>query len=507
MDMATVTVMDTATAMAMTMTDCSVVLVHPRERISFRSVATCAAAALIGFPVAGTAGDWKLDDSVSARATYVDRSGGSSKNGLVLQVSPRISLQGESAKSKADINYRLTMSQGFGTTDPDRLSHNLVADGEVELIDDFFVLGGNATAQLVGNAPGSGPVDSINVDSTGRQSYSVQLTPQFHHHLSQYADIVSNNAIDYVGYSGSNVNGDDSSGSYTANIGVLSGRYFGVWNWSLNATRNETHYSSRDDVRSSYIAGLGYRVDAKLAVRGEAGYENNDILTTRSDTDGPTWKVGFDWNPNPRTSVNADYGQRYLGTVYSGAIKHQTRRTRLSLDFSRDIANRRTEQLYDQFFFVLDPSTGGVLVDPITGDPVLVNIPEQRQVDEDYLVTQIRAGLAVSGRRTTLNVTAVAATREYEVSSSDEDTFGLTATLDRQLGTGLSGFVQGAITTSDVANGADSDTYSMQVGLRKNLSPRTSASVDLLHRNHDSSTANGDYDENRITFSVSTSFL
>lgn len=477
-----------------------------RHALACRQLVVTCAVACLGLPTIGLAGDWRLSDTVTAELTYVDRDGRNESSGAVLQLTPRLRLQGRSGRSQADIDYSLTASIGGGSTDPESLSHNLRGSGRTEIIENKFFLGANASARLVGTSATSGAVDAINVRSDGTQSYSFEILPEFRHHLNKYADIVSRNSINYVTYGGDNRRSDDDSREVRTNIGVRSGRYFSRFNWNVDATRSETKFDDRDDERSNLSAGVGYRIDSHWRVRGTVGYEDNDVQTSREDTDGATWDAGVDWTPNPRTSVAVTYGERYLGNVFSGSASHRTRRTRLSLDFSRDVTNRRSSQLLDSFFFLVDSTTGNPIIDPNTGDPILVNIPELEQIDEDFLNTQLRGAVTVTGRRTTATLTANVAQRDYEVTDQDEDSYGFSLRLSRQLGGGYSGSLGGRYSHTDGASDGDSDSYDVRMSLSKQLSPRTQASLNLLHREQDES-AGDDYTENRISVSLSSSFL
>ena len=471
------------------------------------SMQTGVSIVLLAFVQAAWTGDWKLDESATAAINYVDRSGSDASSGTIVQLSPQVSLKGRGGKSEADLNYRLTASKGFGDTDPASLAHSLNARGRMELIDDLFFLGANAAARLVGDSSTSGAIDSINVDSSGRQSYSLQLTPEFRHHLNRYADIVSRNTFNYVTYDGENVNSDDNSRSVSTHVGVHSGRYFGPVDWRMDVRQTQTKYDLRDDKTTSYDLGAGYRINHRWRVRGEVGYEKNDIQTNRADTDGGKWNLGFDWTPNPRTSVSAQAGKRYLGTVYSGSVRHNTRRTTLSLDFSRDVTNRRVTELLDSFFFLRDPTTGDFLTDPVTGLPIQVNLPQAQQIDEDYISEQVRGGVSVSGRRTSASLTASYTKRDYEVSGSNEDAYSITLAVNRQLGAHISASLRSTLSSTDSGAANSSDTRDLQLTLSKQLSRRTSVNLDLLRRERDGSINTSDYTENRIGLSLSSSFF
>lgn len=454
-----------------------------------------------------SAGDWKLSDSISADLTYVDRSGRNKNSGTVLQLSPRLSLRGKGGRSEADINYGVTASIGGGTTDPKDLSHNLRGRGSVEIIENKFTLGANASARLVGNSSTSGTVDAINAKTDGRQSYSFQITPEFRHHLNKYADIVSRNTVDYVGYSGE---GNDGSREYRANIGIRSGRYFGPLSWSVNIDQTKTSFedSARSDDESETVrVGVGYRLSRKWQLRADVGYEDNDVETARDDTDGSTWNVGVDWTPNPRTSVSANYGSRYLGNTFSGSIKHRSRRTTLSANLSRDISNRRTSQLSFFRALIFDQRINDFIRDPATGQALEFIIPELNQIDENFVNTQLRLGMTVSGRRTSVSLSGDLSNRDYEVSDLDEDSYGLTLSVSRSLGSGYSGTFSSKITNVDRSGGGGNDTYDVSLSLSKKFSPRTRGSIDLLHREENGSGNSDDYTENRIGISLTSSFL
>lgn len=465
------------------------------------SRASLNAVAIVSLLAAGSvgAGDWKLTDSSTLSLDYVDRSGADPSSGFVLQATPGITLRGQGGRSQANLSYQMNIAEGFGDTDPRPLSHNLRATGRMEVVEDFFFLGGNAAASLVGDSASSGPVDAINAESDGRQSFAIDITPEFRQHLNRYADIVSFNRLNYVTYSSdSGSTDDDDSTGTTLNLGVRSGRHFGQTNWSLDATQTKTHFDDRTDEITTYNAGVGYRINSTWRVRGNAGYEENDVETRRDDTNGGTWSVGADWSPNPRNSASVDFGERYFGETYSASYRHRSRKTALALSLSHDISNRRAQQFYDALF---------VGSDPTTGDPVFFRGLAIDQIDEDFLNTQLLATVTFTGKRTALTVAGSVANRDYEVSDQDEDTYLLSADLSRNLGGDLSASLGSTYTQTDSQSSGDSDTYDIRFSLSKRIVSDTSAALTLLHRTRNSSDSADDYTENRIGISLTTSFL
>ncbi len=498
--------MDMATDMAtVTMNDSRNVTTGKRAGRVVAAVSGCAM--FCAFPVTAWAGDWELTDSVTAKTTAIDRNGANESSGLVFEVKPQIKLKGEGARSKADIDYQLTLATGTGDTDPETMSHRLRAQGEVEAIEDFFFLGANAGARLVGRDATSGPVDAINARSDGTQSYSVGLTPRFRHRLNKYADIVSDNEIDYVTYdrNGSEGNTDDSY-STRLHLGVRSGHAYGPLNWRADASHRTTEYEDSDSENTTYSVGAGYRFNVNWEVNGSVGYEENDVDTRRSDTDGVIWDVGATWTPNSRTSMSASYGQRYFGDTFSGRISHETRRTQFVVDLSRTVASRRAFELVNFGLRGVVDDEGNPFIGA-NGEQVMLNVFGIDETDEEFINTQLRGAMTMKGVRTTVTVTGTVSKREYEISPIEEDTYGLSVFARRQLSSNYTATVNGGFTHAEGSANSDSDTFDIGMSVSRRLTPRTSASVDVLYRERDASDADNSYDESRIGVSLKSSFL
>jgi uncharacterized protein (PEP-CTERM system associated) len=467
------------------------------------------------------AGDWTLTESTAFTGTSVDRDGNNSYSGLVLQASPSINFVGESGRSWANVNYQPTFSVGSGSTDPEFLTHNLVARGRLEAVEDVFFLGANAGAQLYGDSNYASGVDAINVNADGGQSYSFGLTPEFRFRLNRYANIVSQNSINYVGYTGDNVSGNSDSWQGRLHLGVRSGRDFGRFDWRADASYLTTKYETRTDDRSELSGGLGYRFTPQFRVNASVGFENNDVVTNRSDTDGLFWDTSALWSPGPRTSVRANFGERYFGQRYGLDWQHLSRRTQFSLGFDRDVDNRRSEQLVDSFFYVRDtganlelvPVTdnfvddGSFVRDVGTGQLLSLSVPTQRQIDEDYITERLRAAVVVNGRRTTFSMAGAVASRDYEVTNANEDSYDLQLALNRRMGNRFVASLSGNYQFLKDTGFGDSDYYDLRITLTRPIGRESGASLTISHHERDADNSLQSYEENRIGLSFYTGFL
>jgi uncharacterized protein (PEP-CTERM system associated) len=427
-------------------------------------------------------------------------------SGQVFQLSPRFRLSREGGRAVANINYSPTISVGFGDTNPEFLTHDLLGTGRFEAVENRFFIGADARSGLVGATSSSGFVDAISFKGdNARQAYSFGITPEYLQPLNRYASFASRNRVDWVGYSG-NDDGDGSDGSrgQTLNASIVSGRHFNAFDWDLSATERRTFYDGDQDdsTRRDYGAGIGYRFGPRWAVNGRIGYEDNDITTNRSRTNGATWDVGARWTPTPRTSVDANFGERYFGERYSANISHRSRRTRLSAGLSRDVTNRREQQLVDSLFLLEDGSGNPVLDQD--GNPIIANIPQLENTNEDFVNTQLRGAMTITGRRTSVTITGNISNRDYEVSSRDEDSYDLTVSASRELGSSISATLTGRTRYVDVSDDGDTDEYGVRLSLSKGLSSRTSAALNLGYRDYNSDRSGDSYTEKRIGISLTT---
>lgn len=505
--MATAMDMDTVTAMATTNANRT-----GRSRDSGRTPnpmrgALCVLPVVLLLASSGAgAGNWLFTETTEVALTAVDRTGDSEYNGTVLQATPNLRFSGESGRSRANIDYRPTFSVGGGTTDPKFLTHQLIGRGRLEVVPDNFLLGATASARLLSNDSTAGNVDAININADGGQSYSFGLQPEFRFHLNQYADLVSLNSFDLVTYSGENLDNQEDSTRGLLHIGARNGKYFGPLSLKADARYERTDYESRTDKRSEVSAGADYQFSSQLNAGAEFGYETNDIQTSRSDTDGPFWQLRAGWNPSPRTVVSGLIGQRYFGPRLNLQVQHTSRRTKLSLGLSRDVDNRRTEQLVDSFFFVAD-SEGNPVLDPLTGNPVVVEGQALEQVDEDFITERLRGAILVSGRRTSFNLRGAMSRRNYEVSDSDEDSYDLGFDVNRLMGNKFRASISGNYQLQKNTAFGDSDYYDLRVSLNRSIGRNSGAGVNLSHHERDAEDQGRSYTENRVGISLFTSFL
>lgn len=455
------------------------------------------------FTGVANADEWRLQDTVTLSASTISRDNdvGADSNSTNLRATPSLHLSGKSRRTSANIRYGLSFGtdlDGSKTSDP--VVHSLRGSAKSEIIENHFFLSGTAFAGLTSSNNTSASVDPLSPDNETIQTYSFSLSPEFRAHLARNADIVSRDSVSYFG---SDRGSSDSSISRTAHIGVESGRRFSVLNWSVGLAHTATDYDTSSESVTSFDVGTSYRLNRVWSVNSGLGYSESDAPTSRSSNSAMNWHFGGSWRPNKRTSASARYGQNYSGNVWSGDISHRTRRTRFGLNFSRSLTNTATVITQNEELVVLD-ADGNPIVDPNTGNPLLVIVPTLVPTSENFINTQIGGSVTVQGRRTTVVGRISYYDRAYDVSGRSENGASLRLSANRRLSEKTNANV--SFGASNFSSSNSDKTYDVRLGINRSLGQYSNVGANLSHRLYDTSGSRG-YTEQQLSVFFSTQFL
>lgn len=450
-----------------------------------------------------TAAKWDISESYSANVVASDNRGQRVNGGATLftELRPSVHLVGEGRRIKTSADYALGLSQYVVGASEAAATHHLNSALQSELYRDIFFFDVNATAGLASQRSTYTAVDSLSSANDSQQVFTLSVAPRFRHHLGSYVDIHSDNTFNWVATESA---ASDSSWAESANIGVASGRQWARLPWQINLTRATTHYSTRDDVTTGLEAATQYGVDRFWRVRGNLGYEKNDIATTRASVDGMTWDSGVNWAPNPRTNIDLSFGKRYFGNHWSMRLNHQTRRSSMSVAFSRDLSSLRAEALA----LLTQPrlnADGTPQVDPISGDPVYEYMFALLPVEENFVHQVLNASYVLNGKRSSLSVSGYVSERSYELTRRQETATHLDIALSRRFSPVLNGSLGLGMGQVESNFGTPTKTYDVNASLTHPLGRKTRLSLQLLHRASDGGPADT-FSENRITLGVNGSF-
>lgn len=497
-----------------------------------------------GFPLAlamtvggqaASAGEWRLNTYLDFAEVYTDNvslaPAGAEEGEFITQIRPGVSLNGQSGRAKLDLSYRLqNLIYGHDVTRNDS-NHQLLAKGNLEVAKEWlFVDARSSISQQIVDADRSVPLDNFNVGNRA-DVITYGVSPYLKLRLGSYVAGEMRYAIDRV-ENQSNALSDLETTQYMANLN--NGPSFNRLTWGMKFSRNEMNRESGpDSLRENGVAVARYRVHQTFNALARGGYENNDIVTTRSIENGSYWSVGGEWLPSRHFTLSATAGENnwdadvYLrptvrtqlhvgyqdlevglnpGGVWTADFSHSTRRSTWRLGYFEESTSTQTLQLTDQqFFLVVDPN-GNLVIDPRTGFPVVIVNNIFALTDEEFIRRRFQGSVTWKSGKSDFVLGAYNEQREFEISNNSEDVLGANASWIWRLKPRTQSILGGGWQHRNPAGTHDADqTWYASLGFNRTISQDVNSSLEFRHTERDGASGN-DYNENRLTLQLNMRF-
>jgi uncharacterized protein (PEP-CTERM system associated) len=322
----------------------------------------------------------QLTPSVGLQETYTSNAAGSvsSKPDTVTQISPGISVHGETPYLVVDGDYTPTYNHFNTNSSPDRVDQALNANGTFKPIENVLTMDFQAFAQ---QAAGNGNFTNVAgafVPSVDRVLYySAVASPHYSTHFSDiatldaYYRLTSTNTSDQGFHPGQPSNSTNSLG-HNMELAIASGDSLGRAGVRLDLNYGLTTGSgiNTESTNSAYVVGTSFHINRTYQLTGSIGYQTIDyppqghVLGYRSA--GLTWSIGATITPNAVSSISIGYGLNqgsYDPSVQIGYALGP--RTNLIVSYVVTIQNQLTSTVqnlhyltYDQFGNAIDSRTG-----------------------------------------------------------------------------------------------------------------------------------------------------
>ena len=303
---------------------------------------------------------------------------------LMTVITPSIAIAGQSRRLTGVFNYAPSFRSFARDSRQNSVGHNLNANATLTIFEDLFFLNASAFAAESSRLGGLGGGVGNNVARRDRvQTTSVSLSPQLRHAFSDWGVGSASYTISQITQSGIGLRTNTpfapavrstNTITNTANVSFTSGEAFGRINFTLAA--NRTYYKGqgalRNSERGTETLDLGYAATRTLTLLGLVGHQSISYGGQRPiRINEMIWNLGFRWNPDPDTTMTLRYGRRDGGDNFTfEGNTAPTARTRVSASYSEAMAS-----LADELQLSLTRGTtsgNGLVIDPITGMPVLV---------------------------------------------------------------------------------------------------------------------------------------
>jgi uncharacterized protein (PEP-CTERM system associated) len=425
-----------------------------------------------------------------------------------------------------------TLQKTAYTRQADRTSQQLEANGHAEVLDDWLYLDARAgISQRNVSAFGPQLIDPALVNSNSTSVRTQAFSPYLRHYFRGLATAMLRYDYQHTGSGG--LLDVRSSGATLQLTGDNGGR--GA-NWDLNLHRSQLDDAALAPVTmSNATLTLSYPVDSSLSLFATAGYEKQDYHSASSQPQGRFGTVGGVWTPSPRTRLSASIGHRFFGKTYALDASYRLRSMLWTLSYAEDITTTHGE-----FFGVRPAALADFLWDlwaTRIPDPELrrktieVFLAISQLLGKDgnvnffshryYLQKQGRLSGVYSTPRSALAVHLATTGRSGQTTNAidsvilgpDQLTLSdRTRQNSLQIGWNWRLSSRGSLTVGASHNRAKSLTTgredrnsALTLSMTRQLSSRISASADLRHVRHTSSTG-GAYRENGVGASVTLSF-
>ncbi|MCG5494779.1 TIGR03016 family PEP-CTERM system-associated outer membrane protein [Ectothiorhodospira variabilis] len=448
-------------------------------------------AAVLFLSADASANRWDFTPRVSVSQTYTDNvnlasSSDDKESESVSQLNTGFSLSRDGGRTDLSLGYNLRGLAYWGDDSRNTVNHTFSGNSNTELLRETFFVDASASyrERLVDGRDGFADDTLTDGNRTGVATYRV--SPYWRQQFGRFAGGEVRYSWDKTDYQDASVEGSGSE-SNRVQASLDSGPQFTTIGWGITYNWNQVDFEDGSRTTFESVEGLvRLNLTPQFSVFAAGGEERNDFQRD-AGTDDPNdsfWRAGATWLPTPRTSLDAFYGERFFGDTYGLTLNHRARHATWSIAYSETVDVRREGQVVD-------------LIAPEDDGPPDTRTAITRQLS-----------VSASGQRSKVSWTVSGSRQERDFQQGDDQKVNtLTTSASYQLAprTSAQASLQWQGTDYDVDNRKD-DLYALSLGLSRTLGPRTSASLTYRHQQRDSNLPGGDYEENRVTATLSATF-
>jgi len=480
--------------------------------------------------------NWSVNPFLQTQEVYSDNirlaPRDSQIGAFVTDVSPSISVFGQSAKTTMNLNYR--MQNLYNARGDEQLStfNQLQANGRLILVPNRFFL--NSSSSISQQNISNTNIANDNISGSGNRTNvsTFSLSPTWTPRLGNYANAniqgsfnsISNDQAAAVG----SVGLSDSINT-AENIQLTSGREFKRITWNLGFSNNEnnrTSSSANDVVFQNTSGTIRTHLNKQINLFATGSYSNNSFQTAFNNNNGFSYTLGAQWRPSNYYNIEAGYGNnRYVslnltptrrlswattfrdnqiglnsGQTWQSALNYRTRKSTWSLSHENDTTTTQAILLSQQ------QVTVDVNPDPLINQPVqfLVNVPT---LTNDVIVRKmwIFSGSYFSGK-STVSARGFFEDREFQLATTKEKVSGVSANWNWRFATKTSAYLAPQWQQIDRAAPTNDNRYDVAIGLNRQIAKHINGRLEFRHLEQSSAIITNNYQENRATASLFMNF-
>lgn len=301
---------------------------------------------------------------------------------LILRLRPSLKASRQGGRLRWDVGYAPSLVFYANNGNRNDAQSNLNATALLEAVDNFFFIEGRAAVlQTFENPFLPTPSDATLATDNRLETRTFGLSPYIQGILlSDYRYLVRND--NYFSNAGS-VSGDVLTSRVSGTIDqIVKRRVF----WGADANYDHTKFENQQAFEAQLVRGrVGLVVTPELLLNASGGYEWNTYGLT--DYSGSIYGVGLDWRPNPRTSLGANWEERFFGPSYRVSFNHRTRLTTWSL------TGYRNTETYNDTLLRLSPGNTRLSLNNILTARITDPLAREAAIDQFMAQSGLPEGL------------------------------------------------------------------------------------------------------------------
>jgi len=449
-------------------------------------------------------GRWDFTPAVAVSQIYTDNvelsPRGQEDHEWVTELDVGFTADREGSQARASLFYNLQGLAYWRESDRNDVFHQFAGDGRVDVVPGLFHVEGFAGYDQRAISRDGVSGDNINITGNRTDVFRLRVSPV----LTQRWGDTASGELRYthgrVEYREDDVS-DDSSYSNRVLARLDSGPAFSRVGWELRYDWNDTQFDDGSSVTLEQVEALGrWFVSPRVSVFAGVGNEDNDFTQdpSRAEPDDTFWRVGATYNPDARTFMEAFVGERFFGTTYGGTLRHRLRTGQVFAIYDESLTTVNDFDIIRVVLPVFDETTGRPVI--VDGEPVFVDLEFPDLQTGVYLRKRFEAGLTGELHRTDWALRAFDERREFELTDRDERVQGVVGNVGWRATPRIRAFANLSLEESSFA-GEDRDDTLIRLGLgvARELTPRSTGSIEYRYQDRDSDVDARDYRENRVT--------
>ena len=399
--------------------------------------------------------NWTVHPSMNFEEVYSDninQTSSNKKSAFVTELSPGVSVNGTSAVSTFDFNYRLQTLYNAGGDSGLDINNQLQMNTNYEFVRNRLFVDSSASISQQNVSNRRIASDNLSGDEDTTTVSTFRLSPYWTPHFKGYADGEFRVSYDTVTTDGGSSDLSDTD-IFSQNFSLTSGSEFSYISWSLAFNNSHQRNSDSEDVDfQDSQAVIRYAVGREFNVFARAGHSNNSFASdSDNNNNGFFYTFGGEWRPSHRFRIEAGVGNNSFATVeispfsrlhwittytnneigtntggngetWNTALNYTTRRSVWTVSYNEQTTTTQQVLLDEQIFTVEDAF----------GDPD-VNLdgnlnPRLPSLTDEVFIAK-RAALSVSFRtgKSDLSANIYRTTRDFEQSGNEEKVTGVSA--------------------------------------------------------------------------------